>query len=927
MHDGEPNFAMVHFADKCRAISLSGEMDSKVPLGPPGEVLEQQEKSVRQRSSARDKTQRTCRLMDDYQLQVLHDQWGTHGLAAQWTPLHIQPLGPVHPVPVIVKQEKKKKDSLPSHRADRTVTLAKSMRSSAGAHSAPCPGDDREATLVIVEMLVLDNIDIVSSSTESGPVLKAVFPCCATMLHNSIANCVNVANGLDNLFLFDACGNQLPTHIRGCDHEYILVMDARYHAETFDSLARIASKSSVKQLEVGYLAVIDSKGVTHIDNDLPLYIAPANDSRVPKQWRLIAQFYYRLPNHCMTVPTDSDSDNGRPPPIPQQCSPINTSINTLPIPPKRSCVPAQGTSSSNNEPSAKRSRASNPSHSTSLTTLLEVRSMQRLRHDASSAPHTPPRGRALQPRERLLVFVFYEAAANAKRMVDEVRRLTQDMDATHPFVSGLPTLSLADNDKAGPIPLFLTDFGRFNGSMTLTTDAQIDWFFRHRLGGALESSPTHTLGRPDVLALQTCFWRFLHGSGPNSLTRWTKKVDWAVVRKILIPIAEPGHWSLTVIRNFSFDFDPDGSMNLRGKFLHFDSLRGPPNPIYVKIKQWLLHVLPLQARPQQPQESIKARDKFSSRTRQPKTDPVQRGSMNCGIFVITTALAECGLLPLAHVSEQYMTHLRQTLALEVLRDPACSLTRKGLPRPALCMAAFQGAHVVDTYSSHSNCVPSALLAVLAAHSSAHALESLALEQLTSSEAMDAWLRTRTRLDSRVQELVSPNLSTVGVVGKALQSAREAIATLHGDPRLAADGVPIPLRALHHALHLVRARAILLVCSPDQVGVDAAYYIGSADVRDSEVTSVLLYSHVGQHVVPLLWPQPGLALAFALIAVEVLGSSSFDTLQSILECDASATWSACGTVVKIPDWCKSLSGDADSDGLAQGVLVSLLILLS
>ena len=500
--------------------------------------------------------------------------------------------------------------------------------------------------------------------------------------------------------------------------------------------------------------------------------------------------------------------------------------------------------------------------------------------------------------------------------------MTQNQQATHPFVGALPMLSCRDcNDTTGPIPLYLTDIGNFNGIQSLTNDAQIDWYFRHRLGGALESSPALRLGRPEMLFLQTGFWQYLKGKGPERVTRWTKKVDWASIRTIVMPITLPMHWAVTIIRDFSFDFDPDGSMNVRGHMLHFDSLRGRPGHIFAEIKEWLLHVLPLQVCPR---SKIIARDMLSSRMLQPKSDPEQGRTMNCGIFVITTALAECGLLPLAHLSEEFMPHFRERLALGVLLDPVCSLTCKGMLRPALCMAAFQGGHVVDTDSLHQNCVPSALLAILAAHSSAHALESLALEQLPSNHAMDAWLRTRKQLDLRVQELLSDVVMHVVCSSAALQSAREALSTLHEDPSLAADGTPIPLRALHHALARARAKAILLVRAPDRIGFDAAYYIGDADVSDREVTSVLLYSYVCRHVVPLVWPRPGFALEYAHLAMELFGSSSFDTVQSILECDASTTWSASGTVGQMPDSSAGLSAHANSDGFPQGVSLCLLI---
>ena len=924
VHDGEAycDTSMVRFAHNCRAISLRGVVDCNVPLGPPGEVHVQQETSATKRSRPRQNTKRACPRMDDYQVQLLKEQWGDHEHAVPWAPMHIQPSGPVYPAPVRVKLEK----TVPSRQAEQ------GMRSCARAPRATPPGAHREATLVIIEMLIFDSNENVSSGAESGPVIKAVFPCSATMLHNSIANCVHGAIGLHNLVLCDACGNHLPTHIRGDDHEYTLVFDALHHADTFASLALKASKSRAKQpdalhlLEVGALALVESSGVTHLNYELPLYLAPSDDSRVPKQWRLIVQIYYRLPNPFFNIPTASTSAECLPPAKPQQLGPSNASSSTSTLPPKRSRKPAQSTGSASNtlqdeEQSAKRSRGRNPSRSNTLTTLFDVDSIQRLRGKASSAPPAPPSARALKPIERLLVLVFYEASGTAQRMVAEVRRVKKDRHATHPFVAALPLLSLHDRATAtaGPIPLYITDIGNFNGSMTLTNDAQIDWYFRHRLGGALETCTAHRLGRPEVLVLQTCFWQRIYASGPKSLTRWTRNVDWAVVRKILMPIKLPMHWALTVIRNFSFDFDPDGTMNVRGEILHFDSLRGRPDSIHAKIKEWLLHVLPLQARPQ-PQQPITARDKLSSRKEQPSTDPQQCDTMNCGIFTINTALAECGLLPLAHVSEEFMTHFRETLALGILRDPVCALTDKGIPRPALCMAAFQGGHVVDTCTLHSNCVPSALLAILAAHSSAHAVESLQLPPQPSNHAMDAWLRSHKSLDSRVQELLSDVVSS----RTALQSARGALSKLHADPSLAANGTPVPLRALHHALASQGAKAILLVCSTGPIGFDAAYYIGDASVSDSDVTSVLLYSIVRRHVVPLLWPRPGVALEYAHLAMELFGSASFGTVQSILTCDASTTWSACGTVGQIPDWCASLSGDADSNGLAQGLLLRLLI---
>ena len=341
------------------------------------------------------------------------------------------------------------------------------------------------------------------------------------------------------------------------------------------------------------------------------------------------------------------------------------------------------------------------------------------------------------------------------------------------------------------------------------------------------------------------------------------------------------------IDNFRYDIKPDGYLDLYGDALYYDSLRGSPKRHFGSVRRWLHGVLPLQA-------SAKCNgirhDHIQYRPDQPSSDPRQRATMNCGIFVMKTIEAKYGLLPLEDVSEQFMRHHRDSSASRVLLHAASSLTSHGMPLPVICMAACLGAACVDPTPEKSDCVPTALLTVIAAHRPHNSWASLP----RMHRAIHEWL-AKARTPADLFEGLSRNHACPTSTSAALQAARAEIAKVHGDSAISGDRMPVPILALHKSLQGLGARAILLLAKPDVVELEAVYYMGSKDVRDADVTTVLLYSASGKHVVSLVWPLAGRALEFAKLAMESFGSSPFSILEPVHACAESASWIACGDV--------------------------------
>ena len=306
----------------------------------------------------------------------------------------------------------------------------------------------------------------------------------------------------------DEVGKCLPHG--GYEYEYSewqIQFYSKYNTRTFDSLAVEAAaryKKTGNDLEVGelVLAHYSGYGVTlSFEYEIPLFLG-SSVSKQTNNWRLYFKLFYR-------------------------------SV----------CEEGVGKRRAANA----RANAREPSTS-SFKTLLTDADLKRVRQNAARPPPAaPPSTTSLTASQRLQVHFFYEAACSANKLNLDEQSRTRNNAATHGFVENLPCVSdPLQHDplqKMPTIPLILTDVGRFNGHMTLTNDAQIDWVIHSILRGhTLLQRNSDSYCATHILCFVTAFYPLIleiEFDGLRRILRWTKHLHWKQVRLTHEPNPNP----------------------------------------------------------------------------------------------------------------------------------------------------------------------------------------------------------------------------------------------------------------------------------------------------------------------------------------------------------------------------------------------------
>ena len=826
--------------------------------------------------------------MSKKQLQYLEETWGSHGHVRAWNHHDKQPSGfvSIPPPPRCGRVKVERRTSSPSSEAAARTEVA-------------LPGNTTEAHYVVLKLCALDESTVSEHSPSERSISAGVtLPCDLNTICCTAANAL-MSKSPTMPVLYDECGHRLPTEVGPSNSQCVIQFHPSLNKDTFAGLAAAALKAKRGSLEIGLLQLETlHNGIASVDLDfeLPLHIQPTDfKSRRPASWDLVVELSYSLPRQL----TDGAQL------LTDDASAEFASVDAH-----------HPTTSDKNNPAP------------ILVTSRDYKAISRLAMEQLSVPG---HASALSPNDRFLVHFFFHASRKARHLVINESPF-KDL-FLHDSRCGFPLLAGPDLARTAKdiVPINLMSFGRFYGNSLLNDDC-ISWTLKYTLagGGALDPA-----GRKDVLIFNTQFYNMLcRGLELSRIARCTKRVDWKHVRHIIVPIHLPNHWTLVALRDMRCQKTTPGRASLSGSLSYYDSMRGRPSHIFRQVLDFLCYALSTQLM----SGRTVSPDNVRQRAEQPGNDPRQGSTMNCGVFCAMTAKSLIEGWPLANVAESYMHYFREASALAMLRHPTESVDRNGFPTPLICMGACLGARVLDPPTHERNCAPSALLAVLANHVAFHDTEHTLPSTDDSASSLLQHIAT-----SAIKVRDAPAARAVALLRSLTRStervrlARCLLARAAADATLKADGAPVPVRALDAAMRLLAIPALLMHCDSARPGIDGLYSLGADSSETSPPTSVLLYTSHAHHIVSLSWAEACGAQSFVRTATSFFSNTAAESNelpllqqmtsryvpQPVSNHAPSSTWLACGTMPDnhdfnvTPSYCKSITGDADADGLAQG----------
>ena len=823
--------------------------------------------------------------MTKMQLQYLHDTGVCHGHAKPWDHRGRQPSGFVS-IP-------------PPPRCRRVKLEGETSSPSTKAAAAPLivlPGQTTEAHYVVLKLYALN--DLTGSEDSPSPrslTAGVTLPCDLNTIYCTAVNAL-LSFSPTVPFLYDDCGHRLNRDHGPTGSKCVVQFHPTFHKETFAKLAAAALQAKGGSLEIGALRVETVQdGVVTIDLEfeLPLHIQPTDfKSPHPASWDLVVELSYSTPRHI------SDGDEIR----------------------------KDTTSADFASVRAHHPRTTDIHNPTPL--LVTPRDYKDICKHAMKELCVPDHESAISSKDRFLVHFFFRAYITARHLVANESPL-QDVfahDTRFPLIAG-PFRMVKDT-----IPITLMSFGRFYGNSEVNDDC-ISWTLKYTLagGGAMVSG-----GRKDVLIFNTQFYELLcRGYDLSRSVRCTKKVDWKLVRHIIVPIHLPKHWTLVALRDMRCENTTPGHAALSGSLSYYDSMRGSPHRIFRKLLDFLCYALSSQLL----HGRTVSAENVRQRANQPADDPRQGGgSLNCGVFCAMTAKSLIEGWPLANVAEKHMQYFREASALAMLQHPRESVDRNGFPTPLICMGACLGARVLDPPLDDRNCAPAALLAVLANHVAFHDTQhtlpssvdkASSLLQLVASSARQVRDAPAARAVALLDSLTRKT--------DAIRIARDLLAYAAADDTLTSNGTPVPVRALDAAMRLLGIHALFMHFDGSRPCIDGLYSLGADSSEAFHPTSVLLYSSVAHHIVSLTWAEACGADSFVCTAMCFFSNTAAQSndlpllqrmttsryIPSPVSSHApSSTWLACGTMpendyIVTPSYCRSITGEADDNGFAHG----------
>ena len=497
---------------------------------------------------------------------------------------------------------------------------------------------------------------------------------------------------------------------------------------------------------------------------------------------------------------------------------------------------------------------------------------------------------------------------------------SSSLELTREPIRGVDSNLVYDNI----VPLLVHDLKSLDGCDTSINDEIINWFamivaFHARSEGILVMTLNYFeklnywMGLPLPQRLQ-------------QLHRWFKRVRLRDIKKMVVPIHLPNHWTLAVLRDLELRDDSGSTTSrLSGSAVYYDSCRGFPERIFDLLEASVKYSIGMPPH-SDPRRQVVVTEGlgWERRVRQPDSDPKQGTTMNCGMFLIKTLHAELGMTPLEQVDEEHMLFFRERCAIDILRHPQLSFTAgTNIPIPALSLAQALGALPLNPNTEHRNCAPLAFLLAYAS-SGAATLHAHPPSDATATRDLLHWLRdvrVATRLSSSRAAVHAVLSDTSVIASRGVEVARSLLASVHNEPLLLQPNAPVPLLTLSAALMCANVKVFLV--HGRQRSFDGCVVMGDRSVPAAQVCAVFLYMSAHTHLVSLSFNSPLEASRFVGLVLRMFPTnvdcapSSFEEAGPIEMYAPSKTWVACGDLHVTPRFAQSIEGNFDDDGLANG----------